>query len=53
VVVQPYVLPKFRVTATVDEAFYRPGQHVTGQVEAAYFFGKAVDGGQVQLSGCV
>ncbi len=48
VTVKPYVLPKFKVTATTDEDFYRPGQRVTGQVEAAYFFGKPVDGGQVQ-----
>jgi uncharacterized protein YfaS (alpha-2-macroglobulin family) len=53
VVVQPYVLPQFKVTATTDESFYRPGQKVTGKVEAAYFFGKAVDGGQVQLAGWV
>ncbi len=53
VVVKPYVLPKFRVSATTDETFYRPGQRVTGQVEAAYFFGKAVSGGKVQLAGWV
>ncbi|MGD2206176.1 MAG: alpha-2-macroglobulin family protein, partial [Anaerolineae bacterium] len=53
VVVKPYVLPKFKVTATTDETYYRPGDRVTGQVEAAYFFGKAVDGGEVQLSGWV
>ncbi|HSR32984.1 MAG TPA: MG2 domain-containing protein, partial [Anaerolineae bacterium] len=53
VVVKPYVLPKFRVSATTDEAFYRPGQRVTGQVEAIYFFGKPVDGGDVQLTGWV
>jgi hypothetical protein len=53
VVVKPYVLPKFKLSATPDETFYRPGQRVSGQVEAAYFFGKAVDGGQVQLAGWV
>ena len=53
VTVKPYVLPKFKVTATTDEDFYRPGQRVTGRVEAAYFFGKPVDGGRVQLSGWV
>ncbi|MEJ2209625.1 MAG: MG2 domain-containing protein, partial [Anaerolineae bacterium] len=53
VVVKPYVLPKFGVTASTDEDFYRPGQRVTGRVEAAYFFGKPVDGGQVQLAGWV
>lgn len=53
VTVEPYVLPKFEVNASTDEAFYRPKQRVTGQVEAAYFFGKPVDGGQVKLAGWV
>jgi uncharacterized protein YfaS (alpha-2-macroglobulin family) len=53
VVVKPYVLPKFKVSAATDETFYRPGQRISGQVEAAYFFGKAVEGGNVQLSGWV
>ncbi|HFD40715.1 MAG TPA: hypothetical protein ENJ31_12810, partial [Anaerolineae bacterium] len=53
VAVKPYVLPKFKVTATTDETFYRPGDRVSGQVEAAYFFGKAVEGGDVQLTGWV
>jgi uncharacterized protein YfaS (alpha-2-macroglobulin family) len=53
VAVKPYVLPKFKVSATTDESFYRPGQAVTGHVEAAYFFGKPVDGGQVKLAGWV
>jgi 5-hydroxyisourate hydrolase-like protein (transthyretin family) len=53
VVVKPYVLPKFKVSATTDGTFYRPGQRVTGQAEAAYFFGKPVDGGNVQLTGWV
>lgn len=53
VVVKPYVLPKFKVSATTDETFYRPGDRVSGQVQAAYFFGKPVDGGDVQLNGWV
>ncbi len=53
VAVRPYVLPKFKVTATTDKTFYRPGQRVSGQVEAAYFFGKPVDGGEVRLAGWV
>ncbi|MFN2227855.1 MAG: MG2 domain-containing protein, partial [Anaerolineae bacterium] len=53
VVVKPYVLPKFKVSASTDETFYRPGQRVTGHVEAAYFFGKPVADGQVQLAGWV
>jgi hypothetical protein len=53
IVVKPYVLPKFKVTATTDDTFYRPGQRVTGQIEATYFFGKPVDSGQVQLTGWI
>jgi uncharacterized protein YfaS (alpha-2-macroglobulin family) len=52
VAVKPYVLPKFRVSAATGEDFYRPGQRVTGQIEAAYFFGKAVQG-EVRLAGWV
>ncbi|MBN1660108.1 MAG: hypothetical protein JXA93_17030 [Anaerolineae bacterium] len=53
VVVKPYVLPKFKVSATTDADYYRPGQEVTGQVSAAYFFGKPVDGGEVHITGWV
>jgi uncharacterized protein YfaS (alpha-2-macroglobulin family) len=53
VVVKPYVLPKFKVAASTDDTFYRPGQQVTGQVDAAYFFGKPVDGAAVKLAGWV
>ncbi len=52
VTVKPYVLPKFEVNAATHEDFYQPGQRVTGQVEAAYFFGKAVEG-EVKLAGWV
>jgi uncharacterized protein YfaS (alpha-2-macroglobulin family) len=53
VAVKPYVLPTFKVTTSTDESFYQPGQRVTGQVEAAYFFGKSVAAGDVQISGWV
>jgi hypothetical protein len=53
VVVKPYVLPKFKVSVVTDETFYRPGQRVTGQTEASYFFGKPVSGGEVHLTGWV
>ena len=53
VVVKPYVLPKFKVSAVTDETFYRPGQRVTGQVDVAYFFGKPVSDGEVHLTGWV
>jgi uncharacterized protein YfaS (alpha-2-macroglobulin family) len=51
VTVKPYVLPKFKVTASPDETFYRPGDRVTGSVAASYFFGKPVAGGEVVLTG--
>ncbi|HER34409.1 MAG TPA: hypothetical protein ENO19_02950, partial [Halothiobacillaceae bacterium] len=53
VVVKPYVLPKFKVNATTDADYYRPGQVVSGQVSATYFFGKPVDGGEVRIAGWV
>ncbi len=51
VTVQPYVLPKFRVTVETDRPFYRPGDRVSGHVRARYFFGKPVAGGRVTLRG--
>ncbi|MGO9615806.1 MAG: MG2 domain-containing protein [Bryobacteraceae bacterium] len=53
--VERYVLPKFKVAldfAGKDEKTkhgYRPGDHVTGTVRANYFFGKAVDNGEVTV----
>jgi A-macroglobulin TED domain/Alpha-2-macroglobulin family/Carboxypeptidase regulatory-like domain/MG2 domain/A-macroglobulin receptor binding domain/Alpha-2-macroglobulin bait region domain/Macroglobulin domain MG3 len=47
--VDRYVLPKFKVAITLTEKNgkpqrdYRPGDHVTGTVQANYFFGKPVD----------
>ncbi|MFN3761741.1 MAG: MG2 domain-containing protein [Anaerolineae bacterium] len=51
VTVQPYVLPKFRVTLETDRTFYRPGDAVSGHVRAEYFFGKPVAGGKVTIRG--
>ncbi|MEW5869765.1 MAG: alpha-2-macroglobulin family protein [Chloroflexota bacterium] len=51
VTVEHYVLPKFDVRLHTERAFYLPGQHVTGSLNAGYFFGKPVAGGQVQLQG--
>lgn len=53
VTVEHYVLPKFRVQVTTDRSFYLPGERVTGRVNAAYFFGRAVEEGQVELTGYV
>ena len=51
--VRPYVLPKFGVEVSTDHSFYLPGQRVEGVVQADYFFGKPVAGGQVQVVGSV
>jgi hypothetical protein len=53
--IERYVLPKFKVAldfAAKDEKAkhgYRPGDHVTGTVRANYFFGKAVEAGDVTV----
>jgi len=51
VTVKHYVLPKFKVAVTTDKTYYRPGEMVTGQVAANYFFGKPVREGQVAVNG--
>jgi len=51
--VQPYSLPKFEVALETARSFYQPGDHVAGAVQADYFFGKPVMGGQVTLRGYV
>ena len=53
--VEKYVLPKFKVDLNFqgkdDKAKhgYRPGEHVTGTVQANYFFGKALDSAEVSI----
>ncbi|HUU00531.1 MAG TPA: MG2 domain-containing protein [Myxococcota bacterium] len=42
--VKRYALPKFSVKTSLERGFYLPGERVTGQVEARYFFGKPVSG---------
>ena len=49
--VKPYSLPRFEVTFNPDSTFYLPGETASGAVEAHYFFGKPVAGGQVSLRG--
>ena len=49
-----YVLPKFKVALEFGQDNkakhgYRPGDHVTGTVRANYFFGKAVERGEVTV----
>ncbi len=40
--VKKYVLPKFKVSFTPDRKFYAPGDTISGDVQADYFFGKPV-----------
>ena len=47
--VERYVLPKFKVSLTPERTFYMPGETVKGKVEAKYFFGKPVAGGEVNI----
>jgi hypothetical protein len=53
--VEKYVLPKFKVELHFASPEgkkrhgYRPGDHVSGTVQANYFFGKALDGAEVSV----
>jgi hypothetical protein len=47
--VSRYALPKFKVAVQTDKAWYRAGQTVTATLDAGYFFGKAVTGGDVVI----
>jgi uncharacterized protein YfaS (alpha-2-macroglobulin family) len=53
--VERYVLPKFKVAVDFGgkdshaKHGYRPGDHVTGTVQANYFFGKPVDDGEITV----
>ncbi|HEY3376984.1 MAG TPA: MG2 domain-containing protein, partial [Armatimonadota bacterium] len=47
--VERYVLPKFKVAMTTDKAYYLPGETVKGTIQADYFFGKPVGGGEVKI----
>ncbi len=49
--VKPYVLPKFKVSIETARPYYVPGAHVTGDVQADYFFGKPTSGARVELHG--
>ncbi len=42
-------LPNFLVDVNTGAPFYLPGDTVSGQVDASYFFGKPVGGGQIAL----
>ncbi len=49
VTVDRYVLPRFKVNASLDKPWYLPGQTVRGDVSANYFFGKPISGGNVKV----
>lgn len=49
--VKPYTLPRFEITFQSGKSFYLPGEVITGTVDAQYFFGKPVAGGQVSIKG--
>jgi uncharacterized membrane protein YgcG len=46
-----YVLPKFKVAVAQDKPYYKPGDTVSGTVDARYFFGKPVAMGDVVIEG--
>jgi len=49
--VEHYLLPKFEVILETEKAFYLPGEHVKANLNANYFFGKPVAGGEVSIEG--
>lgn len=51
--VKPYVLPKFKVSVETERSYYLPGEKVTGQIRADYFFGKPVAQSDVTIKGVV
>lgn len=48
--VEKYVLPKFRITLKTEKEFYLPGEHMTGDIDVQYFFGKPVAYGKVKIT---
>lgn len=47
--VRRYVLPKFRVDASLDRSFYAPGDTARLRVAGRYFFGKPVPAREVKV----
>lgn len=47
--VEKYTLPKFKVNLEVDKPFYQPGETVSVNLSADYFFGQPVAGAEVKL----
>ncbi|MFH0860142.1 MAG: alpha-2-macroglobulin family protein [Candidatus Altiarchaeota archaeon] len=44
ILVEKYVLPKFKVTIDLPREWFLVGEKITGKVSADYFFGKNVEG---------
>ncbi|MCU0690683.1 MAG: MG2 domain-containing protein, partial [Polyangiaceae bacterium] len=49
VAVSHYALPKFRIAVQTDKSWYRAGDRLVGSIDADYFFGKPVAGGDVTI----
>jgi len=47
--VSRYALPKFKVEVSPDKPWYTPGAVASGTIAATYFFGKVLDGADVQI----
>jgi alpha-2-macroglobulin-like protein len=47
--VSHYALPKFKIGVATDRAWYRAGDEVLITLDAGYFFGKPVAGGDVKV----
>lgn len=47
--VSRYALPKFQIGNVVDHPWYSPGDTLVGGLDASYFFGKPVAGGDVKV----
>ncbi|MFT6628364.1 MAG: hypothetical protein ACJA1R_001625, partial [Flavobacteriales bacterium] len=47
--VERYVLPNFGVTVTTDRGYYGPGDTMLVDIDAQYFFGQPVGGGEVTV----
>lgn len=49
VTVDRYKLPKFKLSMSMEEEWWKPGQKAKGMIKADYFFGKPVAGGTVSI----
>ena len=47
--VSTYALPKFKVDVTLGAPWYMPGMTIEGAIDTAYFFGKPIAGGTVDI----